>query len=74
MKESDKCRYIERQQAFRSCNAHECEKEAATTERPTTTATTQKHVEPRVQFVQNDGMPSKCCLSESPLIAQERID
>lgn len=63
--ESDKCRYIERQQAFRSCNTQECEKEMTTTttttttiEQPTTT-TTKKHVEPRVQFIQNDGMTSE---------------
>lgn len=64
MKESDKCRYLDRQQAFRSCNTHECEKEPVTektTERVTTTTTTttvtpKKRIEPRVQFIQNDGM------------------
>lgn len=59
LKESDKCRYVERQQAFRSCNTHECEKETATQTTERVTTTTKKHVEPRVQFIQNDAITCK---------------
>lgn len=61
LRECDNCRYSERPQGFRSCNLHECDKDAPTTtteiaEKKITS--TKKHVEPSVRFIQNDSVPS----------------
>lgn len=64
LKESDKCRYSERPQAFRSCNTNECDSDSSdsdeTTEanKPVTVAPTKKHIEPKVRLIQNDSTPS----------------
>lgn len=69
LKESDKCRYSERPQAFRSCNTHDCDGDSSdsdeTTEAPKVVAPTKKHVEPtkkhiepKVRLIQSDSAPS----------------
>lgn len=63
LKESDRCRYSERPQGFRSCNTHECgddedSSEESTEEAPKVVVTTKKNTEPKVRLIQNDSTPS----------------
>lgn len=64
LKESDRCRYSERPQGFRSCNTHECSdtdesSEEATEVTPKIVVPTKKHAEPNVRLIQNDSITSK---------------
>lgn len=72
LKESDKCRYAERPQAFRSCNTHDCDGDSSdssdsvetTTEPAKITVPTKKYVEPKVRLIQRDSAPSMFHLSQ----------